>query len=78
MNTSTHTTGQKPQVPLDDKNQALRQLASVSMICEAESRPAMEEAIALAQFTGVTTSQYLMARLLLKARIVPDYSEDGA
>ena len=78
MNTLAHTTREKPDVSLDEKNQALRRLATVSMTCEAESRPAMEEVIAVAQFTGVTTSQYLMARLLLQARISPDCSEDGA
>jgi hypothetical protein len=73
MTTRTRPTREGP-ILLDVRNRSLRCLATVSLSNDAGAA-STHSALIAAQVAGVTTSEYLKARLLLQARIHPDCSE---
>ena len=59
------------------KDEALLRLALLSMLDETGTRVGLDAALIVAQSAGVTTSQYLRARLLLGARVAAEALEDS-
>src|SRR5262245_51223934 len=61
----------------DGINEALRRLAAISLANGTASDQQRRLALIEAQRAGITTSQYLKARLLLSASMSTEFNDDG-